>query len=709
MRHRFAATVGVALAGLLAGAPVSSQTPLTVVTTAEAGPGSLRQALLDANATPGADVIAFDLPPGAPLVVTVLGDLPAVTGPVTIDATTQPGYAGAPVVGLALSGIADVGLSFDAGSAGSRLRGLAVYRDVSHFGTPAACVELRNTTDVAVEASHVGLTLAGDAQGCNVGVRVLNSPANRIGGPTPADRVIISGNRIGFWASGPTTPSSDSEIRNVFFGTDPTGQLARPNASAGILLGGAGGVADHAAGTQIVGCVVSGNGTDGHSGIRILTGATGSRVADSVIGLTASGDGVLGNGFHGVEVGAPGVTLEGNTIGGNASAGVFVSAAGATIAGNRIGTDPAGEAARPNAFGGIVVSDAAGVQILGNTVSGNGFHGVQLAGAGTTGAVLTGNRVGVTADGGGLLLNTHIQILVDGAAGTRIGGLAPGEGNLVGLPGGAAGGPGRGIVVFGDGAVGNTVQTPVGEALALAGVDVAPMRVAVDLAHDGPTANDPGDADAGPNGAQNHPDDLEVTTVTESILSGAYRIDSDAPLVLGLYLRLLVEADPLAGGDLYRLVSVGHDTYSATDHGGCGSPPCVKTFSVALPPGLGAADLVFATATDADGNTSEMSTPVVVVAADDAPGVPPAATLLGAHPNPFAARTTIRYDLPRAADVRLTVADLLGREVAVLVDARQDAGHHEVDLDGSRLAPGVYVYRLRADGVDAAGRVVRAR
>ena len=76
--------------------------------------------------------------------------------------------------------------------------------------------------------------------------------------------------------------------------------------------------------------------------------------------------------------------------------------------------------------------------------------------------------------------------------------------------------------------------------------------------------------------------------------------------------------------------------------------------------------------------------------------IPPAYALHQNYPNPFNPSTTIQYELPNSSVVRLSVYDILGREVTALVNERRDAGVHEVRFDGSNLASGVYFYRLQA-------------
>jgi N-acetylneuraminic acid mutarotase len=72
------------------------------------------------------------------------------------------------------------------------------------------------------------------------------------------------------------------------------------------------------------------------------------------------------------------------------------------------------------------------------------------------------------------------------------------------------------------------------------------------------------------------------------------------------------------------------------------------------------------------------------------------------YPNPFNPTTVIRYQLPAAGDVKLTMYDVLGRELRVLVDERRDAGVHEVTFDAVGLAGGAYFYRMRVRPLDSA-------
>jgi hypothetical protein len=65
------------------------------------------------------------------------------------------------------------------------------------------------------------------------------------------------------------------------------------------------------------------------------------------------------------------------------------------------------------------------------------------------------------------------------------------------------------------------------------------------------------------------------------------------------------------------------------------------------------------------------------------------------YPNPFNPTTNITYSLKQTGDVRLSIFDILGREVAVLVDGVQNAGQHTITFTGTDLSTGIYLYRLQ--------------
>ncbi len=68
------------------------------------------------------------------------------------------------------------------------------------------------------------------------------------------------------------------------------------------------------------------------------------------------------------------------------------------------------------------------------------------------------------------------------------------------------------------------------------------------------------------------------------------------------------------------------------------------------------------------------------------------------YPNPFNPSTTITFDLPLQQQASLEVYDLMGRQIEVLADGTLPAGRHEFSFDGSRLASGIYIYRLTTPG-----------
>ena len=96
------------------------------------------------------------------------------------------------------------------------------------------------------------------------------------------------------------------------------------------------------------------------------------------------------------------------------------------------------------------------------------------------------------------------------------------------------------------------------------------------------------------------------------------------------------------------------------------------------------------------GLPAEVTVTLPGIVSSESEELPAEVTLSANYPNPFNPETTIRYALPQAGQVRLVVYDLLGHEVAVLVDQSRPAGNHTVRFGADNLASGLYVYRLQA-------------
>ena len=78
--------------------------------------------------------------------------------------------------------------------------------------------------------------------------------------------------------------------------------------------------------------------------------------------------------------------------------------------------------------------------------------------------------------------------------------------------------------------------------------------------------------------------------------------------------------------------------------------------------------------------------------------IPTEFNLIQNYPNPFNPATKIRFSIPNTSQVRVSVYDILGREVTILVNEQLNPGTYEAEFDGTDYPSGVYFYRLTADG-----------
>ncbi len=317
----------------------------TVTNTNDSGPGSLRQAIIDANNSPGMDAVDFDFPgPSTTQTITLLSALPSITEAAIIDGTTA--FSGQVELSGASAGANVDGLVIQSGS--SVVRGLVINR----FGDDG--IQLSSSNNI-VEGNRIGTDIAGNAAGpgnAGDGVRASTVINNMIGGTTFAARNIISGNGL----------------NGVFVaGGSATGNLVRGNF-----------IGTNAAGTSAIG-----NALDG---VRIQFAPN-----NTVGGTTAGARNVLsGNNQNGLHLFNSG-------------------AAGNLIQGNLIGTDIAGVADLGNSALGVFINNAPDNLIGGTTpgtrniISGNGQGGVQISLSSSTGNLVQGNHIGLDINGNTVL------------------------------------------------------------------------------------------------------------------------------------------------------------------------------------------------------------------------------------------------------------------------------------------------------------------
>ena len=453
--------------------PVTETSNFIVTTTNATGAGSLEQAILDANAdatniTPY--TVTFAVTTGsAPYTINLpSGGLTPIARPVVLDATSQTGYAGRPIIVLEGTGISGSGLVLGSGSDGSLLSGFDII-DFTAAGTAGIAIASGGN---AVEASYVGVQTDGTTAAGNTEGILISGSNNTIGGEAPGAGDLISGNTTyGVNIQGPGT--SGNVVEGDDIGTSADGTAALGNGFDDLVI--ENGAADNWIGVNQVngpdnvdqGNVIAGGLSVGLSvGVLIQgSGTTGNVVAGNLIGLSVGSAGQvidgLGNGFAGVWIiggasgnwigvnaaGGPGTedALQRNVISGSNN-GVGIADAGTTgnvVAGNLIGTDPTGTAAVPNETyeapqsTGVYISAGASSNLVGttgqdgaladalerNVISGNTASGVIIVDQGgtSTGNVVAGNYIGTTADGTAALGNSNGVTIGLGASGNWVG------------------------------------------------------------------------------------------------------------------------------------------------------------------------------------------------------------------------------------------------------------------------------------------------
>ena len=316
-------------AGVIFFSFVVTAATFTVTNNLDSGAGSLRQAILDANTNTGPDTITFNIPGTNVHTISFSSFGMLVSDPVTIDGTTQPGYAGMPLIDVN-GGFGD-GLLITAGH--STVRAL-VIRNCGGSSNPGSGIVLSNAGGNVIQGCFIGTGPAGTNSGFQKenyldGIRIDNSPNNLIGGTNASDRNLIFGNRAGgieILGAG----ASNNVVQGNLIGLDITGTIAwgSGQGSPNVIISNA---PKNTIGGVIPGArnVIAGNSSKGVwiTGI----GATANQVQGNFIGSDVTGTNPLGNYASGIWVasgfnnliGGPLNSGAGNIIGWNGQAGGY--------------------------------------------------------------------------------------------------------------------------------------------------------------------------------------------------------------------------------------------------------------------------------------------------------------------------------------------------------------------------------------------------
>ena len=359
---------------LASAAAVGAADTYTVTSAGDSGPGTLRQAILDANAHMGADTITFNIVGSGVQTIALASALPVVTDSVTINGYSQPGAsANTRPVGQGLDTVLTIeivgtgaGSCLGVSTSDTTVKGLAV-----HGCSPAIVLNNGAFTNNKVEGCFVGTDAAGTTRldgGFSVQVSVVGESGATVGGSAPAARNLLSA------------------------------------CQEGVALTGAG---------------------------------SGHTVEGNLVGLAASGDALLnppcaGTSYNVVVQGGSGHVLRNNVVSGGSN-GISVNGTGHTFKGNFVGTDVTGTVLFGLGEHGFAVSGTNHViggagPGEGNIVAGASFYnGLELNGSGH---VVYGNFIGTDPSGTIDLGNLHAGIVGIGTDLT-IGGVGAGEGNTI--------------------------------------------------------------------------------------------------------------------------------------------------------------------------------------------------------------------------------------------------------------------------------------
>lgn len=620
---------------------------IAVTNTNDSGAGSLRQAIINANADATPNTITFNIAGAGLKTITPTTSLPAITEPVIIDGLSQPSATcSSPIIELngTSAGAGADGLVISGGN--STVQGLVINR----FGGDG--IEFNTVGTNAVKCSRIGTSqsgLAAFANGAN-GIFLNNVSNNTIGGTADDGNIISSNTANGILIDGATASASSNVIQGNLIGVNSQGNVSAgmSNLQDGVRIQGANAVNNTIGGT-VSGArnVISNNGDDG---IETASSASGTIIKGNYIGVNSSGNGDAGNVDRGIVangtttiggtttaerniisanvigiqtvgtsatttiqgnyigLGADGTTALGNTLGvflnntnssliggttsgagnvisANTDTGISLDGSNNLVQGNLIGTDSTGTLDRGNGNGntatggGISVGDAnntiGGSSVSArNIISGNNF-GIFMGLTSSTNTIIRNNFIGTDITGTIALGNSRAGILM--ASNNNVIGGNSGEGNMIAFNG-------QNGVGIGSAATGNRITSNSIHSNTLMGIDLGNNGVV--------QGNDNQDSDTGANNLQNYP----VLTSAGPTVQGTLNSTPNQQFLIQFFLNQTADSNGFGEGK--NLIG---ETNVTTDGSGNAS------FNFTPPFVLPGNFFVTATATDANGNTSEFS------------------------------------------------------------------------------------------------------
>jgi hypothetical protein len=419
----------------------------------DSGPGTLRQAILDANSSATPILISFAIPSAGVPTINLLSPLPTITGNLTIDGTTQQSPTESAVTPQATNMVELNGQNLTADvfvvqSPSNVIRGMVINR--SGNGIQITSAGGAGGSNI-IEGNLIGTDPTSTVARRNSGRGVLinGSPNNLIGGTASASTNVISGSQTGIEISGGSSTQNQLIFDNI--GSDLARNInsALGNSQNGVSI--TNGASSNAigAGVPLPGQTVNLIASSGQDGIRIASGTANLVIANLIdsnngngVSVNSTGNTIGGSrnvtinamwrsGAHGVQItSAANNLVQGNYIGFNLNS----SSGGPIDMGNALDGINLGGGASGNMIGGVAASSDVVGSNLGNIVGFNHANGVGIAASNTN--TVQGNFIGTDVNGP-LILNMGNAVdgvnIKGGASGNIIGGGSPSSGNIVGF------------------------------------------------------------------------------------------------------------------------------------------------------------------------------------------------------------------------------------------------------------------------------------